>query len=593
MDRIIDFQKHRKRIDSELALGAIETKKRSAQGLEFKNNDKGITLEDLAKQVLKKSPYPLDYFEVAANLESLGWNDLRAAETFGAADVFELAMLLWDMVQDRINVQPFMEMKKMGFVHIVVYTVKSFLRGMMFALPMAISVVAMLTLRFSLWSYEKLSVELATSIAIGTILSFICVGGFMQAIARRGFFYINQGFFNMAKRITYYFIKLGYICAIAVALFYMLFNAYFENFPAYMFVVTIVYYFFLCANWLSVTVMYILKREFTFTALITLGIIFVYILFSVVGLNIIYSQLIAMSIVSALGLFLIVYFFNLSEGKMERGIAPPLPKKSILIYSLKPYFYYGFLYYLFLFTDRIMAWTTNQDRMPYVIWFRGDYELGLDFALLMLIIPLGFSEVIVTRLMENLELTQKNSLFHEIKGLSQKYLKLYGSSMVIIIIFSIMSAFSVYKLIQLLSDSTYWVNTDVYTYFQKLSMMAGHEEEWLAHSNALTNNPVTEFVFFYGLVSYTILCITLTNAVILFSLAQPEMVTKTMGLGVLVNFFTGFLATRWGSGYFGHGSAEQFAVFGLVAGTMVIAVISTGYVIKVLKNLDYYIYSAS
>ena len=48
-----------------------------------------------------------------------------------------------------------------------------------------------------------------------------------------------------------------------------------------MLLVIIVYYLFLSSNWLSVTVMNILRREFTFTAIITLGIGIVFILFKI------------------------------------------------------------------------------------------------------------------------------------------------------------------------------------------------------------------------------------------------------------------------------------------------------------------------
>ncbi|MBW9234278.1 hypothetical protein JQK62_18805, partial [Leptospira santarosai] len=68
---------------------------------------------------------------------------------------------------------------------------------------------------------------------------------------------------------------------------------------------------------------------------------------------------------------------------------------------------YGFLYFSFLFVDRVNAWSKNEEFMPYVIWFRGQYELGLDFALLTIIIPMGVCEVVVNRLMFDLETSQK------------------------------------------------------------------------------------------------------------------------------------------------------------------------------------------
>lgn len=529
---------------------------------------KKIGLEELLEEVLKKSFKPQDYYEIAAILESFGWNDSRAAENFGVEDVFQLAMILWDMIKEKVVFEPFVEDNNISFFKQLILTIKSFLRGVIFALPMAISVFSMLTLRFSLWSYENLTTELATAIALGTILSFMAIGGFTQAIARRGFFYLSQNFYNIAKRITYYFIKLGYVACIVFALLFFIFNKLYQNFPFNMYIVTILYFLFLSSNWLSVTVMYILRRELTFTALISAGILIVYLLFIKLRLNIIVSQVIALVLISVLGLLLVIYYFNSAEKKLEKGIAPPLPRKSIMLYSLVPYFSYGFLYFTFLFVDRVIAWSTNNSNMPYIIWFRGQYELGIDFALLMMIIPMGFNEVIVTRLMENLEVAQKNSLSHEVNVLSSKYLKMYLNSIILAILSSIVSAEVVYNIVVYINNSS---NT-------------------LIHTNYL-NDPITRFVFVIALVSYSILSVALTNAVILFSLSQPEMVTKIIKLSVVIDITVGFMLTRW-IAYVHAEQGYQYAIFGLLIGAIVFAAGSTRYVIKVLKNLDYYIYAS-
>ena len=117
------------------------------------------------------------------------------------SDVFDLALEIFNVIKEDVNFSSFQENKTYTFMHKLGIMVKGFIRGAIFALPMAISVLSMLTLRFSLWSYEYLSVELATCIAIGTIFSFLTVGGFMQAIARRGFLYISQGYYNLARKI--------------------------------------------------------------------------------------------------------------------------------------------------------------------------------------------------------------------------------------------------------------------------------------------------------------------------------------------------------------------------------------------------------
>lgn len=519
------------------------------------------SIQELLEHVMEKSINPEDKYEVAAIIESLGYNDERVQEKFGVEDVFELAVLLWDLIQQNVKQNTFVPEKKMTLLENVSSIANSFFRGLIFALPMAISVVSMLTLRFSLWSYKYLSTELATSISIGTILSFMCVGGFTQAIARRGFFYLGQGFYNMAKRVTYYLIKMGYIACIIVCLIYLIFNLFFYNFTGQMLFVIIVYYLFLSSNWLSVTVMNILKREFTFTAIITLGIAIVFVLFKIFKINIILSQIIALICISIIGLLLVVYFFNKEESKNEKGISPALPQMSIMLYSLLPYFGYGFLYFTFLFIDRIISWSTNNASMPYIIWFRGDYELGLDFALLTLIFPMAIAEVIVTRFMHTMEIIQLNSWNHNSEDVHGKYMRLYRRGLIFILVSVIVSAIIMYFVVKAINSESFIFYDENYLY-----------------------NPVTYFVFIVGMIAYSILVLALTNTLLLFSLSQPTMVTKVLSYALAANFIVSFLLSRW-RGY-------EYAVFGLLFGCSVFFIGTTYYVLKVLKNLDYYIYAA-
>jgi hypothetical protein len=533
--------------------------------LEIKSSDTEGTesiFNNLINEVTEKQLHPENHYEVAAILESMGWNDERSFNVFGVSDVFELALEIFNIVNEDISFSSFEEGEKFTFLHKTNVVLKGFLRGAIFALPMAISVIAMLTLRFSLWSYEYLSVELATCIAIGTIFSFLTVGGFMQAIARRGFLYLRQGYYNLARKITLYFIKLGYLLTAIVTIVFLLFNLIFEVFPYNMMMVIIVYYVFLCAIWFSVTVMYIMEKEFVFTGLIVGGIGIVYILFVLLGFNIIFSQIIALAIVSLIGILLILYFFYKEEKKMAKGIEPSLPKKSITLYTTFPFFAYGFLYFAFLFVDRIIGWSTNNFYMPYIIWFRGAYELGLDFALLMLIIPMGACEVVVSNLMDELAESQKNSFGVNSLGIDNKFRKLYFRRLIVVAVISIISA--------------------AITYFIVLQFeynpLPGFRTGFLS-------NYVTHFVLIVGLISYSIIAVALMNCVTLFSLSQPEMAAKTVLISLIINIIIGFLLSRWIEYY--------YSIFGLLGGAIVFLILSSRKILYVFKNLDYYLYFQS
>ncbi len=517
-------------------------------------------LTELLDEIRKQRMQPEDRYEIAAILESFGWNDAAAAEAFGVRDIFELADQLWDASQAGVLVAPAARVAKKSFLQYIFLFTRHFLRGMIFALPMAVSVVAMLTLRFSLWSYQYLSLENATSIAIGTLLSFVAIGGFTQAIAYWGFKYTGQDQYYMARQLVFYYVKLGYVLCLIGAVGFLLFSAVFAVFPWRMTLIIALYFLFLSAIWLSVTIMYILQKELTFTGLFIGGILLVFILFKLLKLNIILSQVIALSSVALAGVLIARHFFIQAEKAREQGINPPLPRLSVVFHISVPYFVYGILYFTFIFVDRVVAWSTNNVYMPFLIWFRGEYELGLDIALIVLILPMGLIEAVASELMANLEANRKNFIAGEANRMNQMYVSVYVKRIVYVVFFSLVNALALYLFLNTLN-----------------------QRGILGIAIVLSNT--SRFVFIWALVAYAIVSVALMNALLLFCLSQPQMVYRSVLFACGTNMVLGFLLSRWVD--------YSWAVFGLLVGALVFAAFSSRQVLKVLRGLDYYLYSAS
>lgn len=512
----------------------------------------------LLEEVCRNKLNPEDKYEIAAILESCGWNDRMAAEEFGASDIFDLSEQLFDAIRKKIIFVPYSYITKPTIGQYILSLIRGFLRGAIFALPMAVSVIAMLTLRFSLWSYTYLSLDDATSIAVGTILSFVAIGGFMQTIGYWGFRFIIQNQFGMARRIVFYYVKLGLLICFVIALMFLIINVLFSVFPWKMALIADTYFLFLSSIWLSVTVMYILQKELTFTGLIIGGIFSVFVLFRILKMNIILSQIISLLLVSVIGILLAVYFFLKEELRGEKGINPSLPRLSVIFHISMPYFIYGFLYFLFLFSDRVMAWSANTDYMPFLFWFRGDYELGLDLALIVLILPMGLVEAVVTDLMVNLEANQKNHRIYEISVLRHLYRNLYLKRLFWVLTVSGINSLGLYFVITRYNGGLL--------------------------SRELLANPVTHSVFVIALVAYSLLSAALMNVLILFCFSQPAMVHRPVFLASSANLICGFLLSRW--------FHYSFAVWGLLIGALIFAVISSLQVRRLFLHLDYYLYTS-
>lgn len=521
-------------------------------------DQKESQFKELVDEVLQRTMNPEDRYEVASIMESMGWNDSMVNETFGAEDVFDLAQDVWEAIKGQLLMMPVSHTEEVSPMDYFIRVVRSFIRGTIFALPMAVSVLSMLTLHFSLWSYEYLSLENATSISIGTILSFMVVGGFTQAIARRGFMYLGMNYVNMARRSTYYFVRMGYIMCFITAGAFLLFNFAFSIYPWRMALITIIYLMFLSAIWLSVTILYILQKELTFTALITAGIAIVFLLFQVLNVNIIVSQIISLSIVALASISIAHYVFIKAERESEKGIAPKLPRRSVILYTSFHYFVYGFLYFTLINVDRLIAWSTNNTYMPYFIWFRGEYELGLDFALIVLMLPMGFVEVVVNELMTNLVAHQKNYQAKDAPKMNEMYVSFYKKRYIMVAVFSLANAVLLYFAIDALTAANI-ITLKVFS------------------------NPTTLFTFIWAVIAYSILALALMNSLIMFCLAQPKMVSDSILIALIVDIVVGFLLSRW--------IEYNWAVVGLFLGSLVFTILTTRKALHVLKNLDYYLYA--
>lgn len=517
---------------------------------------------ELRDQVLEKNLQPEDEYEIVALLEALGWTDKRARDEFGTEDVFQLAREIQQLDARKIEVMVNDYKEEEPRWPVIKQSIGQFLRGMVFALPMLLSVVAMLTLHFSLWSYVNLSTRTATSIAIGTILSFATVGGYMQAMARQGYFYMYQGYYQMMQKMTFRLILLGVISSLLIAFVGIALDIVFPELPFGMVLVALLFYLVLTVIWLAVAVLYVLRREVWFTSLLAVGIGLVYVLFRLFHLDILLAQLLSMSAVAISAMVILRYFFKRADQAADKGVNPPLPKFSVTVYNVAPYFLYGTLYFCLLFTDRLMAWSAYTPGVPFVVWFRGDYELGLDFALPVLTIPMGISEVIVFRLMSALWSSQKDYSAIDYKRMNTTFLKQYRRRFAKMGVIVIGNGVLLYGIVEWLS----------------------HQAFFLSQAR-LKVDATTQEVFIVALVAYSILAMGLLNSVIMFSLSRPALVVRPMLMALGIDFATGFLFTRWLS--------YPQAVWALLIACVFFTFATWRNVQSVLRTLDYHMYLLS
>lgn len=518
---------------------------------------------ELVAFVLEQTVSPVDTWAVAAALESRGLRDVDARERYGKRDVFDLADEVYAAcrVQLRREDAPAIVEDPQGLVLRARRFLHFYFRGMFFAAPMAIQIGSVLLLGFGLWSFLYFNERQATAVAIGTILSFVVTGGVVQAIGRLGLFYSEQGSHVLAMRACYRLIRMGLIFAGLVGLAWLLLSLVSPQFPPSFVLVALVYYLLLSTLWLLMAVLYTLQLRLAILGSSLVGVAVIAAVLAVapdIGIYIAHWIGMAASNVFAWACGHRVFKRRAAGVAGETELAR-LPRDSILAYSVGPYFGYGVLYFGFLFVDRVIAWSTGEQQ--FLVVFRTPYELGLDWALLSLILPIALLEYTINEFSALIIPMQKRFSALDIEAHNRWFQRFYRRQLALLAGFVAVSVLVVFNGVLALR------------HFQGSSQV----RDFFA-------NPITYEVYFLGALGYALLVWALMNGVFFFSLSRPFFVLRAIGAGLVAGTAVGFVLSR---------TVEYWlAAAGLVVGAAVFAAITARYAARVLRELDYYYYSA-
>ncbi|HDN78874.1 MAG: hypothetical protein DRI61_16595 [Chloroflexi bacterium] len=527
---------------------------------EGKGEDRHKAIASLADEVIDKIGKPLDKWAVAAALESIGMRDADAIRDFDKLDLFALAEDVFAHCMAREWEPRIVEkLEELTWRERLKRFLRFYVHGLLFALPMAGQIFAVLLLGYSLWASLRFTEREGTVVAFGTILSFFVTGGFVQAIGRRGYFYLEQGNYILAREICLRLIKVGTLMVIVAGLLTFSLSLVTPFFSHSMLPVALVYYFLLSELWLCLAVLYVLKERVAILVLTVTGAVIVYLLSKFTPLVIFFAHWIGLAVTDIL---VFAWGYRMLDQKVKSAGKRPgiahLPRPSILIYSTAPYFIYGILYFAFLFADRLVAWSVGPKPPFYLIWFKTPYEWGLDWALISLILSTAVLEYTINEFAKLIIPVQKLfDAFHIAEH--NRFFRLFHRRQVnLLLVTAVISAVIAY-------------------------LMALFLPRFFGMRNIL-EEPVIWFVFFGGVIGYNLLAWGLMNGVFLFSLSRPGFVLKAISAAIVLGVATGFLLSRVRS--------YEWSVVGLVVGSLVFGVLTTWYAFRLLDRLDYYYYSA-
>ena len=538
------------------------------------------SLSEVLEQVKGAGIAPLDRWHLTTLLEMEGWND-DTARSFGYEDLFDLAGRLYPAVAHEVEHRAAPPPPSRPWHSWVLLGLWHFVRGLVFSMPMLLSSWATLYLGVSLWSYTRFGVPEATGIALATMASFLATGGFTQAMARRGLFYISLGEYRLARRASTQMIKVGVAFMVVVGLGAGLLISLIPVLSWPTIRVTALYYPFLSLIWLFLGLLYMLQREIAFTAVVAVGIAIAYALLRsplLTGLPeqtaVLVAHAAALTFTSLTSLLLGLWFFKRLEGRSNSGASESqLPRGSAVMRQLFPFWLYGVVYFGFLFVDRFMAWSTPSLFHPQVLTFLGPYELGLNWASLVLLLPMGWVEIAINFIVDALHRRPLSLDARDIETFNRHVTRLLIVLQVTVMALALPNVLGIYALMR-----------------------------WLSERNlvpvAPLTIPVAGWVFLWGAVGYTLLAGGLFNILVLFATNQPWPVVRATITAALTALVVSFLASRfWYHAFnpnFYDGPENMLrypqAVFGFVAGSAVLWWLAARRTRESLRHADYLLY---
>ena len=533
--------------------------------------DKTIdSVDELKTKVKDLVGNPLSAWAVAATIESLGVREIDVQNDYGYDSIFQLAQQIYKELkeearedqQDKISDLD-EKVESSGWWEWLKFFGYHYGRGLLFSLPMISQIAAVIIFRYSLWAWLEFNEAQATVVAFGTITAFVLTGGFIQVLGRSVSSYKSSDNFELAFKASKEIIKAGVVTVgIAAVLFYVI-NLVIPFYPTSMMLLALVYMILISLLLLASGILYALERQISILVIIVLGTFVVLFNVEVLNLGIYLSQWLAMALTTlALAGYGYLYFRLKIRSAGQQTVEQTLPRQEVRFYINYRYFVYGLSYFLFLFLDRILAWSAGPPPPPYIVWFNTPYELGMDWALLTLVLSVAVLEYSVQLFSRKLVPLQEKAKFSQLNSFINHYKKFYFKQLVLLIGISIFSI--------------------VITYFAVNSLRVFEGD--VPEIRDFFANPMTTEVFWLASISYVFLNIGLLHSLFFFTLNKAKFSMYSILAGVAVNFFVGYLCSRMIS--------LEYATIGLMAGSICFAAVSGYYAKKFFKRLDYYYYSA-
>jgi hypothetical protein len=517
-------------------------------------------VDELVDAVIAVAGVPVDAWAVAATLESRGMRDVDAVARYGRDDVFALAREVYERALERAAVAPPPAAPPLGRRRAALRLARQMGKGAFFFVPLAVQVVALLTLGYSQWASVDFSLSQASIVGLAAGLSFVVTGGFVQGLGYLGPFFGEPGKHRLAEQVTWWTMLAGMAGALAFGGLLYGANVLTGAYPSGLAGVGLVYYALMASLWLVDAMLYMLHRYLAMLVTTLAGLGVVAAARSGADLSMYHSHWLGLGastlLALAWGAVILRHRARSTTGDLRLA---RLPRRSVLARVATPFFVYGGLYFALLFCDRLAAWSAGDNPLP--LWFRVSYELGLDGALVAIVGSLAFLQHTVEDFTERVPLLQERVAARARADHNRRLLRFYARQLAIVLVLALVGAVVVFALVQGLADA-----------------------HALGRVRKDIEGDVTPSVFAIGAGAYALLAWGLLNTTLLMGLARPWPVVRALVLALAVDAAVGFPLSRVGPYW--------LAVVGLAAGCATFAAVTAVSAVRSLRRGDYHYFAA-
>lgn len=529
-------------------------------------------IRSLIEKTKDKIGKPVSSEVVEATIESLGIREKDTKDDFGFNSIKELADLVFhELTTDSYYIgsknekeieversqEKVIQLKDYLRVKMQIF-IQYYSLGIFHLLPVLIQIVAIIVFGYSLWTYVGFNEIQSTAVVLGVVIGLVSTGGFVQVIGKQASFYWNYEDYLMTNKTINYLHKIGMLSIFFVLTSIFLVNFFFHIYPYEILFVVFAYAFFVGMLLLMLAPLHTIKQRWVITFAIFAGTAVSIFLKETTTLLIFATHWIGIAVaIIIVKIFLMVYFGNLTKNK--KSISGNKIKVPVLLYHNYQYFFYGIFIYVFIFIDRIMAWSSGiNGNLPFLVYFEKNYELGMDLAILVFLLLAGVLEYSIASFTRFIDIGQKITDHKTPEVFNNQLQKMYWQQVALLFVTSTLAFIFIYFII-----NASW----------------GFEGQF---NETLVQLSIKVCVI--GGLGYIFLAWGMLNSLYLFTLGQSKKPLKAIIYACLINIFLGFVLSRF--------FAYEYSVVGMLVGAALFVALTLRANINYFKNLDYYYYAA-